>query len=498
MQGLVLNGKRREKKLIGVNRHQDYLFIGNALPNSLHWRDVKKYKDCGMDIFRCAHYPQDPAFMDACDALGMFVIVATPGWQFWPEGDSVFEQRVYDDIQKMVRRDRSRPSVFMWEPILNETHFPGSFTTNAVAIVKREARMPNYCACDAMSAGSDACDVNYGWSSKSQCPPSRPTFCREWGDYPDDWSAQNSSSRVAMEWGERAMVAQAWHYMYESPWPSLASQMAAPAHQVGGTLWHGADHARGGHPENFYGGILTYCRRKKYAWHAFKAALTESPYVFVAHEFAPYSPAEIPVYSNCPYTATWLGKPFVPGKTEFVYSEEQTLTYNGGHVVHPRWKDAVFRVRLPDGTENVRGRSKRFRKMVLEADFDGLAPVADGSDLVAVTAVMADNEGIPKRYIREKVRFEVEGPAEIVGENPQETRWGEATVLIRMHELAAPEPITVRAGLVRQGKYVRQNGYVTFTPGSLSVRQGTVPFDDGRKIHDAVEQQQLEFNFQGM
>ena len=118
--------------------------------------------------------------------------------------------------------------------------------------------------------------------------------------------------------------------------------------------------------------------------------------------------------------------------------------------------------------------------------FGGYLPIH-----VEVTAVMADNEGIPKRYIREKVRFEVEGPAEIVGENPQETRWGEATVLVRMKERTTPEPITVRAGLVRQGKYVRQNGYVTFTPGSLSVRQGTVPFDDGRKIHDPVERQQL-------
>ena len=47
LSGLVLNGKPYGKKLYGTNRHQDYAFIGNALPNSLHWRDVKKFKDCG-------------------------------------------------------------------------------------------------------------------------------------------------------------------------------------------------------------------------------------------------------------------------------------------------------------------------------------------------------------------------------------------------------------------------------------------------------------------
>ena len=67
---------------------------------------MKKLKYCGMTIFRNAHYPQDPAFMDACDELGMFVIVTTPGWQFWNRKNPDFERRVYVDIEKMVRRDR--------------------------------------------------------------------------------------------------------------------------------------------------------------------------------------------------------------------------------------------------------------------------------------------------------------------------------------------------------------------------------------------------------
>ena len=82
--GFWLNGKPFGQ-LVGANRHQDFAYVGNALPNSQQWRDAKK-NACGMPVAqlsRVAHYPQDPAFMDACDELGMFVIVATPGWQYW-------------------------------------------------------------------------------------------------------------------------------------------------------------------------------------------------------------------------------------------------------------------------------------------------------------------------------------------------------------------------------------------------------------------------------
>lgn len=61
--------------------------------------------------------------MDACDELGLFVIVNTPGWQFWNDAPE-FAQRVYSDIRNMVRRDRNHPCVWLWEPILNETWYP--------------------------------------------------------------------------------------------------------------------------------------------------------------------------------------------------------------------------------------------------------------------------------------------------------------------------------------------------------------------------------------
>ncbi len=489
MDGLVLNGKPYGRKLIGANRHQDYAFIGNALPNSLHWRDVKKFKDCGMDIFRSAHYPQDPAFMDACDELGMFVIVATPGWQFWNGKDPDFERRVYDDIEKMVRRDRSRPSLFMWEPILNETHFPAAFTTNAVRAVKRETLPPNdLCACDAQSRGSGIADVLYGHRPID----GRVSFRREWGDYVDDWNAQNSPSRVLREWGETAMVRQARHYM-----KFLRGIGANRASFLGGCLWHGTDHARGYHPDNFYGGIMTYARQKKYSWYAFKAALTGKPFVFPAHELSPYSPEDFDVFSNCVYKATLLGKPFKPGETKFDCEAQHRIAASGRR--RPRKGEAApdgFVARLPDGSKTVLLPSLRLAKIDLAFDTEGLAPVADGGDLVAVTATLADAAGVPKRYCTETVRFTVEGDADIVGTNPQVTRWGEAVALIRPRAAADPKPVVVRAATVRKGRYAPAAGALAFTPGLPGVKTSS-----GRAAGDArlreVERRQREFEAGG-
>ncbi|MDE6555790.1 MAG: glycoside hydrolase family 2, partial [Duncaniella sp.] len=139
-KGFMLNGKPFGQ-LIGANRHQDFAYVGNAVPNSQQWRDAKRLRDAGCRIIRVAHYPQDPAFMDACDELGMFVIVATPGWQFWNK-DPQFAERVHENTRNIIRRDRNHPSVLMWEPILNETRYPENFSLEALQITKDEYPYP--------------------------------------------------------------------------------------------------------------------------------------------------------------------------------------------------------------------------------------------------------------------------------------------------------------------------------------------------------------------
>lgn len=187
--GFWLNGKPYPYPLIGANRHQDFAIIGNALSNSLHWRDAKKLRDAGLRVIRNAHYPQDPAFMDACDELGLFVIVNTPGWQFWNK-EPIFAQRVYSDIRNMVRRDRNHPSVWMWEPILNETWYPEDFAKNVVDILHEEYPYPYcYAGCDVTAKGHEYFPIHFthplngagGAFNTSKIDPKISYFTREWG-----------------------------------------------------------------------------------------------------------------------------------------------------------------------------------------------------------------------------------------------------------------------------------------------------------------------------
>ena len=178
--GFWLNGKPYHQ-LVGGNRHQDFAYVGNAMPNSQQWRDALRLKEAGMDIIRAAHYPQDPSFMDACDELGLFVIVPTPGWQYWNK-DPEWGEMVHQNTRDIIRRDRNHPSVLMWEPILNETRYPEDFALKALQITREEFPYPGrpVAAADLNSAGvKDNYDVLYDWADNI---PKAPTNLPQKGE----------------------------------------------------------------------------------------------------------------------------------------------------------------------------------------------------------------------------------------------------------------------------------------------------------------------------
>lgn len=213
--GFWLNGKPFGQ-LVGANRHQDFAYVGNALPNSQQWRDAKRLRDAGCTIIRVAHYPQDPAFMDACDEMGLFVIVATPGWQYWNKNPE-FAKLVHRNTREMIRRDRNHPSVLMWEPILNETPYPRDFALEALRITREEFPYPGrpVAAADVHSKGvAENYDVVYGWPGDDEKAdrPEQCIFTHEFGENVDDWYAHNNNNRVSRSWGNARCWCRRCHY----------------------------------------------------------------------------------------------------------------------------------------------------------------------------------------------------------------------------------------------------------------------------------------------
>lgn len=468
--GFWLNGKPYHQPLIGANRHQDYAIVGNAVSNGLHWRDAKKLRDAGLKVIRNAHCPQDPAFMDACDELGLFVIVNTPGWQFWSNAP-VFADRVYNDIRQMVRRDRNHPCVWLWEPILNETWYPADFAKRALDIINEEYPYPYcYSGCDSEARGHEVYPVQFGhpsnadknWAMKHM-DPNVAYFTREWGDNVDDWNSHNSPSRVARNWGEHAMLVQSEHYAAPAyPYTSYDALYRTSQQHVGGCLWHSFDHQRGYHPDPFYGGIMDVFRQPKYSYFMFQAQRSPKmeeqlfetgPMVHIAHEMTPFSPKDVTVYSNCDEVRliynkggkTWnytrpartegMPSPVIVFKDVYDFMIDKRMSMNEN-----RQADVFLRAEgLIDGkvvaTHEVRP-ARRPEKLLIWADHEGMDLKADGSDLITVIAAVADKNGNIKRLNNYHIQFYVEGEGRIVGDasigaNPVAVKWGTAPILIQ-------------------------------------------------------------------
>ena len=116
--GFYLNGQR--VVLFGLNRHQLFPYVGMAMPDRAQRRDAEILRtELNCQAVRCSHYPQAPAFLDACDELGLVVWQETPGWD-WIGGTS-WQQLWLGNVAAMVARDRSRPSVVIWGVQPNET-----------------------------------------------------------------------------------------------------------------------------------------------------------------------------------------------------------------------------------------------------------------------------------------------------------------------------------------------------------------------------------------
>ena len=483
--GLFLNNKPFEDKLMGANRHQDYAYIGNALSNSLHWRDVKKLRDAGMRIIRSAHYPQDPAFMEACDELGMFMIVPTPGWQFWSK-EPVFEERVYSDIRNMVRRDRNHASVIMWEPILNETDYPDYFAQKVHNITHEEYPFQGcFTACDRSAKGSQFFDIRYGGNN-----PNEVSFIREFGDNVDDWSSHNSNSRVRSSWGENPQIVQALHY---SGW--LDRFYSMPKQAIGGALWHSFDHNRGYHPDPFYGGIMDIFRQPKYSYYVFQSLrdpklqvpnIENGPMVFIANEMTPFSGSDVVVFTNCEEVRLSLaGKEFQTIKVKDLGFKlpHPPVTFKGVYswtslAKAGRSKDREQEKMVVEGL--IEGKvvatatkypSKREIKLVLEADLEGTPIVANGSDIVTVIAKLVDQKGNVKRLAEEEVVFEISGEGSMIAgneswANPRKIEWGTAPCLIQS---------TVNAGKITIKAHTLYEGANTALPATLTIETVVSP-----------------------
>lgn len=116
--GFYLNGSKL--LLTGLNRHQDYPYLGYAAPPSLQKEDAVLLKQLGVNLVRTSHYPQDPSFLDACDELGLLVFEEIPGWQHIGDKED-WRSACLENTRAMIERDYNHPSIILWGVRINES-----------------------------------------------------------------------------------------------------------------------------------------------------------------------------------------------------------------------------------------------------------------------------------------------------------------------------------------------------------------------------------------
>jgi len=98
--------------------HHDNGALGAAAIDAADRRRVSVLKSTGYNAIRTSHNPVSPAFLDACDELG--ILVMDEAFDCWFQGKNSADYH-HDflawwqrDLTSMVMRDINRPSVIMW------------------------------------------------------------------------------------------------------------------------------------------------------------------------------------------------------------------------------------------------------------------------------------------------------------------------------------------------------------------------------------------------
>lgn len=114
--GFRLNGE--VVKLKGACMHHDNGCLGSCAYDRAEERRVEIMKENGYNAIRTAHNPPSPAFLDACDRLG--VVVIDEAFDMWVDKKRDSDYHCYfkewwrRDLDSMLLRDRNHPSVIVW------------------------------------------------------------------------------------------------------------------------------------------------------------------------------------------------------------------------------------------------------------------------------------------------------------------------------------------------------------------------------------------------
>jgi beta-galactosidase len=434
--GFELNGK--VIKLRGLDRHQTFPFVGQAMPARVQRRDAQILRyNLRCNIVRTSHYPQSRHFLDECDRIGLLVLEEIPGWQHI--GPEPWKQISIDNVSRMIRRDWNHPSIILWGVRINESLDDHNFytATNAMAHKLDPSRQTGGIRYfQASEFLEDVFTMNdFGF------PLLKPNHSR----YLNTEFVGHTFPTKSIDNTERKTE----HVIRHA---RVHDQLASDPQYAGGIGWCAFDyntHADFGSGDRIcYHGVTDIFREPKPAAGFYKSQCNPSEEVVLEPAFT-YAAGDESVHiskalvsSNCDHLKFYVDGNLV------IEAEPDRVQFP--HLKYPPYVVDVTKInkwgelRIDGYLDGKKVISKNYSGKGVDQKFslvaDDTALVGDGADTTRVVMRVTDEFGAIRPYASDAIVFELEGPAELIGDNPFGIVGGTGAVWIRAME----KPGTVR------------------------------------------------------
>ncbi|MBS7458594.1 DUF4982 domain-containing protein [Coralloluteibacterium stylophorae] len=462
--GVHVNGERIVIR--GVNNHHDLGALGAAFNLRAAERQLEILRDMGANAIRMAHNPPAPELLELTDRMGFLVVDEI--FDVWERKKTpldfhlVFPEWHEPDLRAMVRRDRNHPSVVLWS-IGNEVGEQYTGEEGAAigrrlhAIVREEdptrpttasmnwakPDMPFASAFDVVSLNYQGegirQDPEFEGTDRIRTPPQYDAFHAAFPDKvvmsSETASALSSrgvylfpvspevSAPVRDGRGGDSTIRQVSAYeLHAVDFGSTADKVFAALDRhpfvAGEFVWTGFDYL--GEPTPYYDS------RSSYSGIVDLAGFAKDRFWLYQSRWRP----DLPMAHILPHW-TWPGREgevtpvhvFTSGDEAelFVDGVSQGRKKKGAYEYRLRWDDVVYRpgsLRVQayrDGRPWAEARVETAGEPArLELEPDRAAIANDGRDLSFLALRVLDAEGrrVPTADMR--VRFRVDGPAELV------------------------------------------------------------------------------------
>ena len=437
--GFELNGK--VIKLRGLDRHQTFPFAGQAMPGRVQRRDahILRHK-LRCNIVRTSHYPQSRHFLDACDEIGLLVLEEIPGWQHI--GDEPWKLISIDNVSRMIRRDWNHPSIILWGVRINESKDDHSFyvRTNALAHKLDPTRQTGGIRYFQESEFlEDVFTMNdFGFPLK---PPNHSRYLNtEFVGHTYPTKTIDQVERLTEHTMRHARI---------------HDQLASNPQYAGGIGWCAFDyntHGDFGSGDRIcYHGVTDMFREPKPAAGFYKSQCDPAEEVVLEPAFhwargdASIGFSKAVMCSNCDQIKLYIADELVatvdPDRKQFAHLRYAPFIVELGELFH-KWGD----LRLEGYIQGKQVIVKKYSGKGVDQKFtllpDDTSLIADGADTTRVVLRVTDEFDAIRPFANDAIKFELEGPAELIGDNPFSLMGGTGAIWIRTKEQAGTVRLT--------------------------------------------------------